>query len=120
VEIAVIPPYPFLRDVGQAIESSGIKLGAQNVYFESKGAYTGAVSAPMLASMGVHYSLIGHSERRKVFHESDEDINKSLLAVQNAGMTPILCIGETKEEFEQGLNENVCTTQLVKGLRNLR
>lgn len=73
----------------------------------------------MLASLGVTYSLVGHSERRKIFRESDEDINKNLLAVHNAGLTPILCIGETKEEFDQGRNEDVCTSQLTKGLQNL-
>jgi len=118
-EIAVIPPFPFLRDVKMCIEGSSIKLGAQNCFYEMKGAYTGAVSAPMLKSVGCDYALVGHSERRKIFRETDYDINKSLANIQQAGITPILCIGETKEEYELGLNEEICTLQLCKDLRGL-
>ena len=79
-------------------KKSNIKLGAQNCFYELKGAYTGAVSAPMLKSVGCDYALVGHSERRKIFSERDSDINHALERVQESGITPILCIGETKEE----------------------
>lgn len=119
VEVAVIPPYPFLRDVLKVIEKSGIKLGAQNAFYENKGAFTGAVSAPMLKSVGCQYVLVGHSERRAIFGEADGDINHVVEKIQEAGMIPILCIGETKEEYELGLNEEICTLQLSKDLKGL-
>ena len=105
----------------QAMEDkkSSIKLGAQNCFYELKGAYTGAVSAPMLKSVGCDYALVGHSERRKIFSERDSDINHALERVQESGITPILCIGETKEEYELGLNEEICTLQLCKDLKGL-
>lgn len=77
-------------------------MGAQNVYFEPKGAFTGAVSASMLQSVGISMVLVGHSERRSVFKESDADINRSLKQVLAHGMTPVLCVGETLEENEAG------------------
>lgn len=122
VELAIIPPFPFLRDVKKIIENSPqkIKLGAQTCYFENKGAYTGAVSAPMLSSVGCQYTLVGHSERRKLFSELDGDINHIVERVQESGITPILCIGETKEEYELGLNEEICTLQLSKDLKGLK
>jgi triosephosphate isomerase (TIM) len=79
-----------------------IKFGAQTVYFETKGAFTAAVSAPMVKSLGCDYVLVGHSERRTVFGESNGDINKSLKQVQAHGMVPILCVGETLAQYEQG------------------
>jgi triosephosphate isomerase (TIM) len=100
-------------------KKSIIKLGAQNCFYELKGAYTGAVSAPMLKSVGCDYALVGHSERRKIFSERDSDINHALERVQESGITPILCIGETKEEYELGLNEEICTLQLCKDLKGL-
>jgi triosephosphate isomerase (TIM) len=148
VEVAVIPPYPFLTDVLKELKGSGIKLGAQNAFYENKGAFTGAVSAPMLKSVGCeyvrsftalstkmpiihhltispfHYSLfvqvlVGHSERRAIFSERDGDINHVVERIQEAGMVPVLCIGETKEEYELGLNEEICTLQLSKDLKGL-
>jgi len=120
-EIALIPPFPFLRDVGKVIEKSpqAVKLGAQNCFYETKGAFTGAVSASMLKSVGCHYSLVGHSERRKIFSEQDGDINHVIERLQETDVTPILCIGETKEEYELGLNEEICTLQLCKDLKGL-
>ena len=121
VEIAVCPPFPFLGQVGDIVSKSPsqIKLGAQNCFYELKGAYTGAVSAPMLKSVGCQYSLIGHSERRKIFSETDGAINHVVERVHEAGIIPILCIGETKEEYELGLNEEICTLQLCKDLKGL-
>lgn len=99
--------------------SQKIKVGAQNAYFEEKGAFTGAVSAAMLKSCGVEYVLVGHSERRSVFGESDTTINKVVHKIFEGGMIPILCIGETKDEYELGLNENICTLQLSKDLKGV-
>jgi len=120
-EVCLIPPFPFLRDVGKVIEKSpqNIKLGAQNCFYETKGAFTGAVSAGMLKSVGCTYSLVGHSERRKIFSELDGDINHVIERLQESNVTPILCIGETKEEYELGLNEEICTLQLCKDLKGL-
>lgn len=120
-EIVLIPPFTFLTEVMKSIEGSPqqLKLGAQNCYFETKGAYTGAISAPMIASIGCQYSLVGHSERRKLFREEDGDINHVVERLQEHNVTPILCIGETKEEYELGLNEEICTLQLCKDLKGL-
>lgn len=119
VEVCLIPPYPFLCDVKRIIEGSGIKLGAQNAFSENSGAFTGAVSAPMLKSVGCEYVLVGHSERRAIFGDSDGEINHIVEKIQEANMIPVLCIGETKEEYELGLNEEICTLQLSKDLKGL-
>lgn len=86
-------------------------MGAQSVYFETKGAYTAAVSAPMVKSVGAELVLVGHSERRSVFHESDADINRSLKQVLAHGMVPMLCVGETLSEYEEGvaLHQLLCS-----------
>lgn len=120
-EIILIPPFTFLTEVMRSIEGSPqqLKLGSQNCYFETKGAFTGAISAPMIASIGCQYSLVGHSERRKLFREEDGDINHVVERLQEHNVTPILCIGETKEEYELGLNEEICTLQLCKDLKGL-
>lgn len=84
--------------------SQNVKVGAQSVFFETSGAYTAAVSAPMLKSLECDLVLVGHSERRSVFKESNDDINKSLKQVQAHGMVPILCVGETLQQYESGRN----------------
>lgn len=119
VEIALLPPFPFLRDVMKAVEGSNIKVGAQTAYFEAKGAFTGAISPAMLSSVGCQYCLAGHSERRKLFREFDNEINHIIEKLQESNITPILCIGETKEDYELGLNEQVCTIQLARDLKGL-
>ena len=102
--------------MGEIIKDSKVHLGAQSVFFEDKGAYTGAVAASMVKSMGVTYILTGHSERRTVFKDDDGAINKKTLKVLESGMIPVLCIGETKEEYDAGLCEAVCAIQLAKDL----
>eukprot|EP00611_Tribonema_gayanum_P026837 TRINITY_DN6489_c0_g1_i1.p1 TRINITY_DN6489_c0_g1~~TRINITY_DN6489_c0_g1_i1.p1 ORF type:complete len:306 (-),score=91.76 TRINITY_DN6489_c0_g1_i1:120-989(-) len=118
VGVVVIPPYPFLVPVQNAA-SGALMIGGQNCYFEEKGAYTGAVSTAMLSSVGCTYVLCGHSERRTVFRNDDNAINRKLRAVLDHNMMPILCIGESKEEYDAGLNKAVCAIQLSKDLKGV-
>jgi len=115
------PPFVFLNEVHKIVQSSPqkIKLGAQNCFYENSGAFTGATSASMIKSVGCSYSLVGHSERRKIFKEQDGEINRVIERLQENIITPVLCIGETKEEYELGLNEEICTLQLSKDLKGL-
>ena len=99
----VFPPYPFIGPVGEIIKDTKLNLGSQSIFFEDKGAYTGAVSASMVKSLGVKYVLAGHSERRTLFKDNDAAINKKVLKIIEGGMIPVLCIGEPKEEFDANL-----------------
>jgi triosephosphate isomerase len=112
VDVVVCPPFTALRSVQTTIDGDRLKigLGAQNCHWESSGAYTGEISPPMLAKLNVKYVIVGHSERREMFGETDEMVSKKLRAVLGAGMAPILCVGETLEEREQG-----ATDMKVKG-----
>ena len=116
VEVVVAPPFTALRSVQVVIEQDHMRigLGAQDVYWESEGAFTGEVSAPMLAKLAVNHVIVGHSERREHFGETDETVNKKAKAVLAAGMAPIICVGETLEQREAGDAEVVVVTQ-VKG-----
>ena len=116
VEVLVCPPYPYLHKVAELLEGTPVKLGAQDVHFEAKGAFTGAVSASMVRSLGCEFALAGHSERRATFGDSDADIGRKVRAILDEGMTAVLCIGETKEEYEAGLVQTVCATQLEGAL----
>ena len=98
VDIAVCPPFTNLLAVAKILKGSSIKLGAQDVHWEPKGAYTGKVSCSMLKSVGVTYVIVGHSEQRQYFHETDETVNKIVKAVLASGLLPIICIGETLDE----------------------
>ncbi|MCJ7724997.1 MAG: triose-phosphate isomerase [Acidimicrobiia bacterium] len=121
VEVLVCPPFTSLRSVQTVIEADylPIRIGAQNVHWESSGAYTGEISPGMLAKLGVSYVIVGHSERRQLFGEDDATVGRKLRAVLGAGMTPILCVGETLEEREQELTEQVIGGQLQAGLSGL-
>jgi len=120
VEVIVFPPFPFLLEALFVLQGSGIKVGAQNVGLYTTGAYTGEVSASMLRSMGIDYVMLGHSERRAIFKESDADINAKLhLCLKQPGMGVILCVGETEDEYESKLLQSVCDLQIRKGLRNV-
>jgi len=113
VDVVVCPPFTDLRTLQTLIDADKLKigLGAQNCYFEDQGAFTGEVSPPMLAKLAVQYVIIGHSERRQLFGETDELVNKKLKAVQKHGMTPIVCVGETLEEREAGATIDRVTSQ---------
>jgi triosephosphate isomerase len=113
------PPFTNLQAVGEEIKGSNIKLGAQNLYFEAKGAYTGEISADMIKSVGCEYVIIGHSERRSYFGETDESVNKKVkFALQN-NLVPIVCVGESLEEREKGITFDIIGKQVKNGLANL-
>lgn len=115
-EVVLFPPHPFLRKVKDEVEEIGIVVGAQSVFFEDKGAYTGSVAVSMVKSIGCEYVLCGHSERRTLFSDNDDAINKKVKKVLDAGLKPILCIGETFEEKELDIRNAVCAMQLAKDL----
>jgi triosephosphate isomerase (TIM) len=119
VEVAVCPPFVYLIPVAQALASSHVKLGSQDVYFETKGAFTGEISCEMLKDCGCRYVIIGHSERRHILGENDKLINAKLKAVIAAGLSPILCVGEKLEERDANQTEKVIETQLKGGMDGL-
>jgi triosephosphate isomerase (TIM) len=120
-EVSVHPAFTALRSVQTLLDADEvpIALGAQNVHPEDSGPFTGEVSPPMLAKLNVRYVIVGHSERRQLFGESDAFINQKLLAVLKHGMTPVLCVGETLEEREAGTMESKCKHQLQAGLQGV-
>ncbi|HEV7223510.1 MAG TPA: triose-phosphate isomerase, partial [Pirellulales bacterium] len=111
VELAVCPPSVYLEAVGKALEGSKVGLGAQNMYHEASGAFTGEISAAMLVDLGCRYVILGHSERRHVLGETDADVNRKLVAALNAGLTPIVCVGELLAEREAGQTSAVIRRQ---------
>ena len=118
-DIIVCPVYTALSEVSDLLAVSNISLGAQNVYWEESGAFTGEISPLMLKDAGCSYVIIGHSERRKYFNESDETVNKRIKAAQSAGLVPIFCVGETLEEREADKTIDVVKTQLKGGLEGI-
>ena len=119
VTVAVCPPFVYLQAVTKALCSSNIAVGAQDIYFESDGAFTGEISASMLKDVGCSYCLCGHSERRHVIGESDELINKKVAAAICGGLLPILCVGELLEEREASRTNEVVTRHVKEGLAGL-
>ncbi len=117
--VGLAPPYPFLEAVGAAIRGTGMALVAQDCHEQAKGAFTGAVSAPMLASVGVTHVLVGHSERRHHFGDDDARVRAKLEAVLAAGLAPVLCVGERLEEREAGREREVVAGQLRAALSGL-
>lgn len=119
VEVAVAPPYTALYAVHKELEGSPIRLAAQNLYWEEKGAFTGEVSPLMLKEVGCHYVIIGHSERRQFFGETDETVNRRIKAALVQSLKVIFCIGETLKEREEGKTFSVIEKQVDGGLRGL-
>lgn len=118
-EILVCPPYLALRDVAEILKGTKIRLGAQNMSWEAKGAFTGEISPPMLKEFGVSHVLLGHSERRHILGETHEHINKKTKAALAHGLTPVVCVGELLEERNMGDTNNVIDRQIQKGLDGL-
>jgi triosephosphate isomerase len=120
-DVVVCPSFTALRSVQTTLESDRIPiaLGAQDVFYEKDGAYTGEVSPIMLSKLNVRYVIVGHSERRQLFGETDEVVNKKVHAVITAGMTPIMCVGETLEQRDAGETESWVTGQVKAGLSGL-
>jgi triosephosphate isomerase (TIM) len=113
-EIVVCPPYIDLADAMEAAKSSSVAIGAQNVHWKEEGAFTGEISAAMLLALGVKHVIVGHSERRQYFGETDDTVNIRLKAALEAGLTPICCVGEVLEEREAGLTDDVLRRQCVR------
>lgn len=119
VEVVVIPPATSLYSVGVALQETSLKLGGQNMFWEDSGAYTGELSGPFLKDVGCDYVVLGHSERRKYFGETNEDINKKIFAALRNDLTPIFCVGESLKEREAGKHFDVIEKQIKEGLNTV-
>ncbi len=115
-EVILCPPFTDLSVLSKTLHGSLIQLGAQNIHWEEYGAYTGEISAPMLTESGVRFVIVGHSERRQYFAETDATVNLRLRTAQRFGLTPILCVGESKQQRDAGETESLITLQLDKAL----
>jgi triosephosphate isomerase len=118
-EVVICPPFVNIPDAIQAAKSTHIEIGAQDVFWLKEGAYTGEVSVPMLAAAGCQWVIVGHSERRQYFGETDETVCKKTCAVLDAGLKPIVCVGESLEQHESGARETVLAQQFAGGLAPL-
>ncbi|MDD2216801.1 MAG: triose-phosphate isomerase [Eubacteriales bacterium] len=119
IKVAICAPYTHLAILKDAFEGTGVAVAAQNMHFESEGAFTGEISAAMLKDLGVEYCIIGHSERRQYFAETDQSVNKKLHKAFETGILPIMCIGETLEEREAGQEKEIVKRQLSEGLAGI-
>jgi triosephosphate isomerase (TIM) len=118
-EAVICPPFTVLSSVKKVMRTAKLSLGAQDMFWEEKGAYTGEISPWMLVDAGCKYVIIGHSERRQYFHETDETVNKKMLAAYKCGLVPIVCVGETLAEREQNMAFQVIERQIKEGLKGL-
>ncbi len=118
-DVIICPPFTSLSEAKKLVEGSIIKLGAQNIFYEDSGAYTGEISASMIKSVGCDYVILGHSERRTIFGEKDELINRKIRKALAQKIKPIFCVGETLEERENDVTEKVIKKQVKKGLMNV-
>lgn len=119
VDVVIAPPFTALWPLHQRLQDTNIALAAQEIYYEDSGAFTGKVSAPMVKEAGCTYVIVGHSERRQLFHETNESANKRVRAVLRSGVTPILCVGETLAEREQNKTDAVIADQIDGGIAGL-
>ena len=119
VQVILCPPFTSLETASALLKDSEIKLGAQNMHFETEGAFTGEISSKMLKSVGCEYVILGHSERRTIFHETDEFINKKIIKALDEGLNPIFCIGETLEEREKNITNQILEKQISNGLKGI-
>ncbi|MBW8884484.1 MAG: triose-phosphate isomerase [Planctomycetia bacterium] len=119
VELAVCPPSIYLEAIGQAMKGSAVGLGAQNCYHEAKGAFTGEISPQMLVDIGCKYVILGHSERRQIFKESNQDVHRKVMAALSVGLTPIVCVGETLEQRQGNQTATVVREQIEGSLAGL-
>ncbi len=119
VEIVLAPPYPSIAAVAELVRGSGIGVASQNVHFADEGAFTGEVSPRMVADAGATHCIVGHSERRQYYAENDDAVNRKVRATLAAGLTPILCVGETLPEREDGKTFDVVGRQLAGGLKEI-
>lgn len=119
IDVMIAPPFTSLFAVSEIIKNSKIGLGAQDLFWEKEGAFTGEISPLMLISAGCRYVIIGHSERRQSFGETDETVNKKLKSAMDSGLIPIMCIGETESQREEGKTFSVLDKQIKKGLEGL-
>ncbi|GIM31517.1 triose-phosphate isomerase [Paraclostridium bifermentans] len=119
VEAVICAPFTLLKDLKEATKGTPIKIGAQNMHYADNGAFTGEISAPMLKELDIDYVVLGHSERRQYFNETNETVNKKVLKALESGIDPILCIGETLEEREADKTKDVCKVQTEKALENV-
>ncbi|HPI91684.1 MAG TPA: triose-phosphate isomerase [Deltaproteobacteria bacterium] len=118
-EILICPPFVYIHPLVHTLVGSNVLVGAQNVFWEDQGAFTGEVSAPMIRSIGARFVIIGHSERRQYFAETDTTVNKRLMACLKASLTPIVCVGESLQERESGRTLDVIGAQLRGGLKGV-
>jgi len=118
-DVIVCPPFTSLSEVYELIKNTQVKLGAQNMHYEESGAFTGEISSSMLKSVGCEYVIVGHSERRTIFGENDEMINKKIIKAVESELKVIFCIGESLEQREEGITNEVVKKQIVNGLVNL-
>lgn len=118
-EVVLCVPYVDLKTAIDLASGTNVKIGAQNMHYEEKGAFTGEISPKMLKDIGVEYVIVGHSERREYYNETDESVNRKLKAAFQYGLKPILCVGETLSQREEGITKNFVTTQVEKALEGL-
>lgn len=118
-EVILCPPFTSLDTAVELVKGSKVKVGAQNMYFEDSGAFTGEISGDMLKSIGCEYVILGHSERRAIFNEDDETINKKIKKALQDGLKPIFCIGETLDEREQNITKRIVERQVKEGLKGI-
>lgn len=119
VEFVLCPPAVYISSVAQIVQNSPVSVGGQDLYWEAEGAFTGAISGSMLRHLGCRYCIVGHSERRQLFKETDEEVKQKVIAAHRTGLIPIFCVGETRPLRESGRTREIVSTQLRKGLEGV-